>query len=98
MDFSTERKFSKEDLDKLDAYMKKLIATDMPIHTYPHEGEEEAMYFECDNIIYPCGGTHLKSCKGIGEFKLKRKGLGKDIERIMIELIEPKYNESKFII
>jgi len=49
-----------------------------------HKSDKERRWWECENIKYPCGGTHVKNTKEIGMVKLKRKNLGKGKERVEI--------------
>lgn len=49
------------------------------------DNEPEALYWTCNNIRIPCGGTHVKNTKEIGEITLKRRSQGKTIDRIYVE-------------
>jgi len=87
LDFITDIKFTQEELKVVKEYVDSLLKNDSKIKSYQHPNEKEAWYWECENKIYPCGGTHLDSLGYIGEVKLKRKNLGKNSERIIAEFI-----------
>ncbi len=92
LDFRTLEKFTRDKLLEVEKYVNDLIRRDLEIKTYPHKDEKEALYWECDEVVYPCGGTHLLSSGAIGEIKIKRKNLGKNGQRSYFEMNNLKLN------
>jgi len=92
LDFRTEEKFNKEFIMEAQDYCNTLIKRALPIKTYQHPKEIEALYWECDGVIYPCGGTHLTNTSQIEGICLKRKNLGKNGQRVSLEVNEIKKN------
>lgn len=86
LDFSTDTKFSKEELNKIETTCNELISKQIPIYIYPHEKEPEALFWKCLNYIIPCGGTHCENTKYLNKVFIKRKNLGKNSERLVVEV------------
>lgn len=85
LDFSTEQKFSKEELQEIENKCNELIKKELEIYCYPHQEENEAIYWKCMDYIIPCGGTHCDNTKYLGKIKVKRKNIGKTSERLIVE-------------
>jgi alanyl-tRNA synthetase len=83
LDFRTSDKFEANELKEISNIVNEIIKEDREIKVFPHEIEKEALYWKCDQFINPCGGTHLTRTCFLGEVSLKRKGIGKDAERII---------------
>lgn len=67
----------------------KIIAADLPIEKGFLNEAEEIRYWRLPKIAtVPCGGTHVRSTKEVGEIELKRDRANKGVERIRITLKE----------
>lgn len=97
LDFSTEEKFTKEELSNIEEECQKYIDENIPTLVYPNEKEPEALYWKCLDYIVPCGGTHCEYTGELGEIKVKRKNIGKTSERLIIELKNYEEFEKKYI-
>jgi len=86
LDFRTQEKFNQEFIKEAESYCNELIAKALPIKTYQHPKENEAWYWECNEVVYPCGGTHLTNTSQLKGIKLKRKNLGKNGQRVSVEI------------
>ena len=86
LDFRTQEKFNQEFIKEAESYCNELIAKALPIKTYQHPKENEAWYWECDEVVYPCGGTHLTNTSQLKGIRLKRKNLGKNGQRVSVEI------------
>ncbi len=73
-------------LPPLEEAANRLIEEDHPAKTHPDENKPDRWWWECMDLKYPCGGTHVKSLGEIGKIKLKRKNIGSGKERIEITL------------
>ena len=83
LDFKTKEKFDTNIIKKIEEYInKELIKAKLDIKTYRHPKEKEALYWECNSVIYPCGGMHLTNTSGLNSITLKKKGLGKNGQRV----------------
>lgn len=82
LDFYVNERFSSSELEEVMRFANEVIDRDEPIQIYHHPEEPEAWYWKCMNAIYPCGGTHLPSSRYVGHIILKRKNLGKNLDRI----------------
>ena len=83
LDFRTKEKFDTSTIKEIETYINDtLIKEALDVKTYRHPKEKEALYWECDNIIYPCGGMHLLNTSDINRVVLKKKGLGKNGQRV----------------
>jgi len=85
IDFEYETSLS-EMLPSIEEETNKIIEQDAEIKTYQDENKPDRWWWECMDMKYPCGGTHLKSLGEIGKIKLKRKNIGSGKERIEITL------------
>lgn len=74
----------KKYLEKIEEKANEFISRGYEIKTYADKSDKEKRWWECENIKYPCGGTHVKNTKEIGMVKLKRKNIGKGKERVEI--------------
>lgn len=88
LDFLTEEKFSKEELQEIENRCNKLIKDELKIFSYSHIEEKEAIYWKCLDYVVPCGGTHCDNTKYLGKMKVKRKNIGRTSERLIVELSE----------
>ena len=85
LDFETDQKISKEELEIIKTNIIKLIERKEKINKYSHNESKEAIYWECDKYIVPCGGTHLTNTEQISDINVKRKNIGKGIDRLIVE-------------
>ena len=67
----------------------KLIGDDLPIVSAFENESEQCRYWQIDGFAKVlCGGTHPRRTGEIGDLRLKRKNIGKGVERIEITLAE----------
>jgi len=98
IDFYTDKNFNSEELEEITQDVQRVIDRDEIISVYHHPQENEAWYWKCLDYTIPCGGTHLPSAKYLNKISLKRKNLGKNMERITVYFVDPilpieKYNK-----
>ena len=86
IDFFAKSKFLPEDIEWMSTAAQELIDAELPVHVYHHKDEEEAWYWQCEDFICPCGGTHITNTKQIGNIYIKRKNVGKTTERIIVSV------------
>lgn len=87
-DFAVETRLSSEDLVKIEQVANALVVRDSRVRMYSHPDHPDARYWECDEQIIPCGGTHIDSTASVGPMTIRRKSLGKGKERIACEFAE----------
>ncbi|MEW5996188.1 MAG: alanyl-tRNA editing protein [Candidatus Micrarchaeota archaeon] len=73
-------------LSEVEKEANELISRGAEIKTYPETGNPERRWWELGEWKCPCGGTHPRDAKEIGQIRLKRKNIGKGKERIEITL------------
>ena len=83
LDFSVSERFSSAQLEEATQFVNEIVDSDETIQIFHHPDEPEAWYWKCLDEIYPCGGTHLPSSKFVGHTSLKRKNIGKNLDRII---------------
>ena len=86
LDFFTTEKFTPENIDWINKRVNEIICKNYPIESYHHPLENEAWYWKCNDFICPCGGTHLKKTGDAGLAHIKRKNLGKSMDRLIVTL------------
>lgn len=57
------------------------------IKTFEDEKDLSKRLWQCGKWLMPCGGTHVKNTKEIGQIKLKRNNIGAGKERIEVSLV-----------
>lgn len=85
LDFLVEDKFSSDYIKEIQEYINNISNSSIDIELFTHPDEDEAWYWKCKDKIYACGGTHLPNTQYLGNMKVKRKGLGKNLERIIVK-------------
>ena len=73
----------KEVNDKVNAF----IDADYEIILYARNDSPDVRYWECENIVYKCGGTHPHRTSEIGHVTVKRKSGGKGKQKIITEIV-----------
>lgn len=75
-------------LPGIEAKANELFGKDGLIKIYPDPDDPNKRWWEGLSWKVPCGGTHVKNTKEIGNVRLKRKNIGSGKERIEIYLDE----------
>lgn len=85
--FDYANKFNPELIPEVSALANNLIAQGDDIVMESDASTKEISYWRYgDKIIIPCGGTHVRNAKEIGKISIKRKSLGKKLDRIYLYL------------
>ena len=95
-DFNIDEKFQPEQLKAIEALCNQLVAENHAISLYASQTHADARFWQCKDDIIPCGGTHLDCTGTIGPLSVKRKGLGKQCERIICTLNQPVYRTDHY--
>lgn len=95
-DFATTERFTPDQLEEIAEYATGLSNADHPIRLFPHDNEPEAIYWECVGETIPCGGTHLDRTGPVGAVALRRKSLGKRLERLILSFPNAKCDTSNY--
>jgi len=82
LDFGVDYKFTADDVARVQDYVGNVIALAKEMFVFPHQIEKEAWYWQLDDYIIPCGGTHLRKTSNIGNVTLKKENLGKSAQRM----------------
>lgn len=78
-------------LPALQAEAMAIIEADREIRCAFSDEAQQRRYWEIDGFArVPCGGTHLHRTGEVGRIALKRKNVGKGVERIEISLDDPR--------
>lgn len=78
-------------LPALQADAMAIIDADREIRCAFSDKALQRRYWEIDGFArVPCGGTHLRRTGEVGRIALKRKNVGKGVERIEISLDDPR--------
>ncbi|MFO8015547.1 MAG: alanyl-tRNA editing protein [Candidatus Woesearchaeota archaeon] len=93
LDFATDRN-PNDIIPEIEETTNRIIGEGHEIKTYddPESPGKRLweMHFKEDGndkeILFPCGGTHVKNSSEIGQVKLKRKNIGSRKERIEVSL------------
>ncbi len=96
LDFRTPLKFSSEDIKEVEKIANEIVAKNEEIKVFRHPKEPEALYWQLDWYITPCGGTHIDNTKYIKSITLKRKNLGKKGQRVSLTFEHNSLYQEKF--
>jgi alanyl-tRNA synthetase len=96
LDFFAPEKFSPEQIQYTHDAIIEIIKNNEKITVYPHEKENEAWYWKCREYICPCGGTHITNTEQLGNINVRRKGIGKGSERLIVEVTTPMLSENHY--
>lgn len=96
LDFFAKSKFLPEDIEWMSIAAQELIDAELPIYVYHHKDEKEAWYWQCEDFICPCGGTHITNTGQIGNMHIKRKNVGKTTERIIVSVENIKLSKEDY--
>ena len=81
-------KIDPEAIPNLIKASNQFIAEEHTIQNVPLDNESEALFWICNQVKIPCGGTHVNNTKEIGPVTLKRRSQGKKLDRLYISLEE----------
>ncbi len=73
-----------------------MVEANCVIMFYHHSEEPEAWYWEANGHVIPYGGTHLTSTAPIGKILVRRKNIGKNLERITLEFPDAVVDDTKY--
>ena len=74
-------------LEGIQEKTNKTIDEGIDIKTFQDEKDPTRRLWECGKWLMPCGGTHVKNTKEIGQINLKRNNIGAGKERIEVTLV-----------
>ena len=87
LDFSSSKKLTTEDLNKISLEIQNLIDNNLEIQMFKHNNIDDAWDWKCGDFQIPCGGTHLQNTNQLLDFKIRRKTKGKGTERLIIDVV-----------
>jgi len=77
---------SEQDLMDAEGFISRWVEADSEIEMVTIADEPECRIWQSNGEKIPCGGTHLKSSKGVGPVHLKVKSKGKSGFRVIYEI------------
>jgi len=95
-DFMTDKRFTSDELEIVQEIANDLVRRDLPVRLYEKDPTSYLRYWECDGHTIPCGGTHVSRTGLIGELTVKRRGVGKNKERLFCVFPESKPEINKY--
>ena len=95
LDFSSER-FLPDEIEYINNRLKEELELDTVIDVFPHELYDEAWYWRFKDFTCPCGGTHVKNIRQIGDVFARRKAIGKGKERLIVTVSNIRLNENDY--
>ncbi len=92
LDFGT--KINPDVIPELTQLSNEFISSGYSIRNVPLDEEPEALFWICNQVKIPCGGTHVGNTREIGTISLKRRSQGKKLDRLYITLNNPGMSQS----
>jgi len=74
-------------LPELEKQCNDFISGNHEVKRYDDPEKPGRRIWECQDIVMPCGGTHVRNTSEIGKIRLKRKNIGSGKERIEVILV-----------
>lgn len=96
LDFYVQQKITPDEIQSINKRANEIIKSAIPIISYHHPDEYEAWYWKCGGFLCPCGGTHMKNTADVGPVTVKRKSIGKTLDRMTVQLNCVALNEDVF--
>ncbi|WP_116137276.1 alanyl-tRNA editing protein [Trinickia diaoshuihuensis] len=87
-DFVVETRFAPDEVREVARIANAYVARGSEVKVYPHPDYLDARYWECEQRVIPCGGTHISSTTPIGPIQIQRKSLGRGKDRLSCEFRE----------
>jgi Ser-tRNA(Ala) deacylase AlaX len=84
-DFGVERRITADEILKIEALANACVDRASSVTTYAHSAHGDVRFWECEQQVIPCGGTHIRNTAPIGRISVRRKGLGSGKERLSCE-------------
>lgn len=85
--YESKEQLDPEKLQRVNNLVNDFISNGYEIERWEDPNKHGWMYWKADGIEIPCGGTHPKNTKEIGEVRIKRKSGGKGKEKILTSLV-----------
>ncbi|UUE09883.1 alanyl-tRNA editing protein [Dickeya zeae] len=86
--FSLNNAISEEQFEQIKRSVECTFDHNIPIYMHPEETTDEIFYWTANDIVIPCGGTHIVSTREIDtEFYIGKKSGGKNKTKLYIKLI-----------
>lgn len=85
--FSLNNKITEQDMAEIEQIVRAAFVRDTAIEMAPEPTNDEVYYWRYQDIVIPCGGTHLKNTREIDDFTLWRKSEGKQKSKVYIKAL-----------
>lgn len=95
-DIFTGERFEQEEIDAISSISNSMVYRNSGVSLYAHKSSSDYRIWECESHIIPCGGTHVCSTGIVGNMTIKRRGIGKNKDRISCAFNYLKTEEEKY--
>jgi alanyl-tRNA synthetase len=80
--FDFSRNVPKEIVDEAERIANDWMQGSHPISMVQDDQSDEIFYWTCEDIVIPCGGTHVQSTDELGPVSLRRSKKGSNLTRV----------------
>ncbi len=95
-DFGVNHRFTPKDVLAIEQIANDLVARDSAVLTYAHPDHVDARYWQCEDNLMPCGGTHIGNTGPIGHITVRRKSMGAGKERLSCQFDNAQFDTASF--
>lgn len=74
--------FEKIDIEKIKEQVNAILKQNLDITTSGSSEDENKRIWTCEDMVMPCGGTHVKNTSEIPQVRIKRKSLSSQGQRL----------------
>lgn len=86
--YERSRPFNHEEIKEIEKLSNEFISKGFEIKRWEDLERPGWRYWEAGEIKMPCGGTHPKNVREIGQISIKRKSGGKGREKVLTSIVE----------
>nr|WKF58446.1 Alanine--tRNA ligase [Paraburkholderia busanensis] len=95
-DFGVASRFSLAEVEAIERIANDFVARGSAVRTYAHPDHDDARYWQCEDHVMPCGGTHLSDTAPIGLIAVRRKSMGSGKERLSCQFADARFDTTAF--
>ncbi|REE22225.1 alanyl-tRNA synthetase [Paraburkholderia sp. BL27I4N3] len=95
-DFGVGSRFTPDEVLAIEQIANDFVARGSAVTTRAHPDHIEARYWQCEDNLIPCGGTHIGNTAPIGRISVRRKSMGSGKERLSCQFDNARFDTASF--
>jgi len=95
-DFGVGNRFTPDEVQAVEQIANNFVARGSAVTTRAHPDHIDARYWQCEDNLMPCGGTHIGNTALIGWISVRRKSMGAGKERLSCQFDNARFDTASF--